>query len=87
MVFDPASPVVGQQTGPELIDEIGREPTLDRLMQRDLRSKPAKDEELTTLVNSLRRDRATMILKDEKKSAKKQGVDDATEENDDTAGE
>lgn len=67
-------------TGPELIDEIGKEPTLDRMMQRDLRSKPATDEELLRLVNSLRRDRATMVLKDEKKSAKKQGVEDATEE-------
>lgn len=70
-------------TGPELIDEIGKEPTLDRVMQRDNRSKPATDEELMGLILRLRADRAQFVLKDEKKAAKRQGIEEPEDAGDD----
>jgi hypothetical protein len=59
---------------PELIDEAGKDPTLDEFMRRD----PAdlSDEEFKGVVSLQRTARGQFILKQAKRQAKKEGVEE-----------
>lgn len=62
-----------EKTGPELVEEIGADPTIDLMMRRD--PKTLSDSDLRALVEALRQKRAMFIKEDERKRAKKAGVD------------
>lgn len=63
-------------TGPELMDQIGSSPTLDELLDRSPFAKPYSDDELTLILTIQRKDRAMWNVKQEKKAAKKQGIEE-----------
>lgn len=64
------------KTGPEIMDEIIQEPTIDRFLDRSPYAEPLTDAELAELVAAMRRDRVTWNMKEDKKAAKKEGIDD-----------
>lgn len=65
-----------QKTGPELIDEITQEPTLDRVMDRSPFAHPLEDTEFLELIEFERHERAQFDLKDEKRKMKKEGIEE-----------
>ncbi len=62
--------------GPQLLQQIGEQPTLDPLLDRSPFSKPYSDQELQRIVTLHRKERAMWNVKQEKKAAKKQGVEE-----------
>lgn len=68
-----------EPTGPELIDKIGEFPTVDILLDRDPHAEPYTINALVQLVEAFRRDRARFNIKDEKKAAKKDGIEEVVQ--------
>jgi hypothetical protein len=67
--------------GPELLAEVTSEPanlTLDTVLSRNPSVEPPSDNDIVSLVRALRAERAAIEVKQEQKSARKQGVDDDT---------
>lgn len=59
-----------------MVVEIGEEPTLNRLLDRDPHACPYSEEELRQIVAVDRRDRARWNVKMETKAMKKAGVEE-----------
>lgn len=45
-------------TGPEVIDEMIKKPTLDQFFDRNLKDRPLTDEELNSMIEHYRQERA-----------------------------
>ncbi len=60
-------------TGPELMDQIIQEPTLDLFLDRDPRAAPLSDQELMAVLLVTRKLRAQSMAKAETRKVKKQG--------------
>lgn len=67
-----------QKTGPELMDEVAADPTIDEMLRRDPRE--VKDADLERLIEAQRAKRAQFISASEKRRAKKAGVEDNEED-------
>lgn len=63
-------------TGPQLVEEIGKQPTLDTLLDRDPHAKPYTDIEALAIIEAARRDRALFTIKEEKAKAKREGIEE-----------
>lgn len=70
---------VEQMTGPDMMNEIIREPTLDRFLDRSPLADPLSDMELMDLISLMRMARANFEMKEAKKQAKKEGIEDDDE--------
>lgn len=64
------------KTGPELVEEIARHPTLDEFLDRDPFAVPYTDDELVKRVKIERAERAALSLKSDSRRAKRQGIED-----------
>lgn len=65
------------KTGPELIEEISKYPTLEQFLDRDPHAIPYTDVELMQLVKTERLERSLANIKnDDKKSKRKEKQDD-----------
>lgn len=54
-------------TGPEIIDEMIKKPTLDQFFDRNLKVHPLTDEELLQMVQHYREERALFMEKESDK--------------------
>ena len=66
-------PVPGM-TGPELVEAIGTQATLDLFLDRDPHAQPLTDEELLRLIEVERKLRLEIQAKETKRADKKAGV-------------
>jgi len=75
---DPSLPDVGRvgMTGPEVIDEIIKFPTLDWALDRSPFSKPLSRDEYVEMIKIERLARAQFQLKKQKAREKKQGIEE-----------
>lgn len=54
------------KTGPELLEEIGENPTLDQFLDRDPHSQPYTDEELLRQIEVERHNRLSYSIREDK---------------------
>ena len=64
------------KTGPEWLSDIGNDPTIDELLDRDPHARPYTRQQLLQVVEASRRERSLFNIKNEKREAKKDGVEE-----------
>jgi len=62
-------------TGVQMMDQIAEHPSIDELLRRNPHAKPLSDADVLAMIEHRRRQRALFNMKDERRRAKKEGIE------------